>query len=239
MRSVADEYDFADTVGSEWSVGSVTLEWMENTFSENYRDEMSETTYICGDPHSDSKLESHSSDTLDEVWKSAWTNTVPPRAVTDRTIQRAREDGGSRLLVHYMQPHCPFIPWGDRAEQKTRERSGDNPGKDVWQKLRDGDVTKEEVWEGYQANLRIVMDEVAFLLGNVDAERVVITSDHGNMLGEWGIYGHKPSLAFQDLREVPWIETSARDRGTHTPDFEFEDGLNVNREEQLKSLGYI
>ena len=36
-----------------------------------------------------------------------------------------------------------------------------------------------------------VLNDIGILLDNLDAERVVITADHGEAFGEYGILGHK------------------------------------------------
>jgi hypothetical protein len=76
------------------------------------------------------------------------------------------------------------------------------------------------------------------LLKNVDAKRVVITSDHGNGIYEWGIYEYPIHMSFSCIREIPWITTTAEDRGTHTPD-DHEITSNTSAEEKLKTLRYV
>ncbi|PSP48877.1 hypothetical protein BRC67_12005, partial [Halobacteriales archaeon QH_3_68_24] len=44
--------------------------------------------------------------------------------------------------------------------------------------------------EAYLDNLRIVLDEVAVLLENIDADTVAITTDHGEAFGERNFYRH-------------------------------------------------
>ena len=109
----------------------------------------------------------------------------------------------------------------------------------MWQKLRAGKVSNDEVWVGYRENLEPALDEIELLLENVDAEKTVITSDHSNALGEWLVYGHPPSMPMDCLRVVPWIETTAVDRETHEPETECQDDTDPDREEQLAALGYV
>jgi hypothetical protein len=202
---------------------------------------MGVTTYICGNPFSAQKLSEREFGRLVEVWKHQWDDigTVPPRAVTDWTIDAAREGDADRIIAHYLQPHCPFLGHPELMDSKDVDRWGDQNARDVWQKLRDGDLTRDRVWEGYRSNLDRVLGEVELLLENVDASRVVITSDHGNSLGELFVYGHPPKMPLRGLREVPWIETSATDSGTHKPSIDREEeGVSSNTEEKLRALGY-
>lgn len=238
MREVQSEFAFLEDLRTIWSVGSVTKEWMSETFRAEFAEEMARTAYICGNPHSSTSLDESAFYLLDETWRRAWDRTIPPRALTDSAIEVWREQRPPRMIVHYMQPHCPFIPWGDEAQAKSVENFGNQDTKDVWQRLRDRELTREHVWDGYRENLRVVLEDVELLLDNLDAADVVITSDHGNALGEWGIYGHKPSLPFRCLREVPWVRTTAVDTGAHEPDYEYQDSLEVTTTEQLEALGY-
>ncbi|WP_135855012.1 alkaline phosphatase family protein [Halorussus salinus] len=238
LQSVSDQYDFLGSGETMWSKGAVTKEWMQETFVGSYASEMNKTAYICGNPHSDSELDSSNFELLDETWREAWESTIPPRAVTDRAVEIARTSRPEKMIVHYMQPHCPFISWGDKAQVKSADNFGEQDTKDVWQRLRDGEVNKAEVWQGYRENLQIALDEVETLLASIDADTAVITSDHGNALGEWGVYGHKPRLPLACLREVPWEVTSAVDTGAYEPTYVFEDS-DVSKQEQLEALGYL
>ncbi|WP_053772543.1 hypothetical protein [Halorubrum tropicale] len=93
--------------------------------------------------------------------------------------------------------------------------------------------------EWLSGNLRLALDEIELLLENVEAETVVITSDHGNALGEWLVYGHPPTMPMDCLRVVPWIETTAADRGEYEPEIEPGVDHETDREEQLAALGYV
>jgi hypothetical protein len=241
MREVAPAYDYIDHVGAFRSLDSMTLRWMQKNFVSAYADEMAETAYVCGNPFSKDMLDAADFLALDEVWEYVWEEpgTVPPRAITDRTITAARERDPDRLVAHYMQPHCPFISRPDLTQGKRLDKFGNQEWDDVWQKLRAGKLTRDEVWTGYRENLELALDDVELLLENIDAENVVITSDHGNALGEWFVYGHPPSMPMDCLRVVPWIETTAVDRGTHEPTTERETDGETDREEQLAALGYV
>jgi len=241
MREAAPGYEFVDDISAFRSLDSMTRAWMEKNFVPTYVSEMAKTAYVCGNPFSKEVLDAEDFLVLDEAWQYVWEEpgTVPPRAITDRAIATAREHRPERLVVHYMQPHCPFLSRADLTRGKRLDRFGDQEWDDVWEKLRAGEVSREEVWAGYRENLELALDDVAVLLENVDAERVVITSDHGNALGEWMVYGHPPGMPMDCLRVVPWIETTAVDRGTHVPETEAETDVNESRAEQLAALGYV
>ena len=97
------------------------------------------------------------------------------------------------------------------------------------------------MWAAYRANLRYALDDVEVLLDNLDAERVVLTADHGNGVGEFGVYGHPSDLLVPTaIRRVPWVDTTARDTGDHDPAVwgESTTPADENVKEQLRALGY-
>jgi hypothetical protein len=246
LQSVAAEVDCLEDVGSMRSVGSSSSEWLENTF--RGRPETGRTAMVTGNTWTDRYLEADAFAALDEVWKYAWDDdlgTVPSAAITDRAIAIAREHDPDRLVVHYMQPHHPFVPdplAGDDGMARTGSLSNDaNP----WVLLRRGELTTERVWAAYEANLRHVLSEVASLVDNVDG-RVAITGDHGNLFGEWGLYGHPMETPVPALLAVPWAETTGTDRGTRKPTLSPPEPLPVDRvygaeteRERLDALGYL
>lgn len=241
FAEVADQYNWIDGIDEIRSLDSTTAFWMRRTFTEQRRDEMGNTGYVCGNPFSESELRSSDFGELTELWQSAWTDpgTVPPEAVTDETIRLMREDSHERVIAHYMQPHCPFITQPKLSEGKSLNKFGNQEWRDVWEQLRDGDLELKALWEGYRDNLNLGLQEVTSLLENVEADKVVVTSDHGNAKGEWGVYGHPPNLPLKSLRRVPWVETSANDTGKREPEEWTKRTIGVDRDDQLSSLGYI
>lgn len=241
FQEVAEEFGFRDVSRSR-SVASVTRRWMQLNFTPQYRNEMARTAYICGNPHSDSELDPSNFALLDEVWRDAWVSpgTVPPEAVTNAAIRVGRESSPERMIVHYMQPHCPFIPSPELSNGKSLSRFGQQSWDDVWQRLEKGEVQLKTVWDGYRENLRLALEEVKVLLQNTDANVAVISSDHGNAVGEQGLYGHPERMPFRCLRTVPYVETVAEDtlsRIDIDSDYQNENKLTVNQ--RLRSLGYI
>ena len=246
LRSVAPDVDFLGSVGTVRSVGSSSSEWLENTFLGH--PETGHTAMVTGNTWTERYLDADAFAALDEVWKYAWdeaSGTVPARAVTDRAIALARERGPERLVVHYMQPHHPFVPDpldGDGGLARTGAHSNHaNP----WVSLRRGETTVERVWDAYEANLRYVLRSVGTLLDNVDG-RVAITADHGNLFGEWGLYGHPMHTPVPALLAVPWAETAGEDSGRRDPDLTPPERLPVSRvygtdndRARLDALGYL
>ncbi len=259
MQEVAPEYDYIDTVDSLWSVGSSSHEWLSKTFTRDYIEEINNTVYLSTNPNTPPTFEegkrpaqSYSIpfmwadwDVVDEddfqlLWQLPKADneiteiTCPPDHVTDYAIHAGRDEDFERMVVHYFQPHRPYIA---NAHLENRQLTEDEI--DPWTGLRSGRVSKEEIWEHYLDNLRLALDSLERLLENVDAEKVVITADHGDLFGELGVYGHPEGVVHQNLKKVPWVETTAVDERTSTPTVDTEGQLSRRDvQEQLQKLGY-
>jgi hypothetical protein len=242
MAEVAAEYPFLDRRDEITSVGSSSIQWLENTFVEEHREKMRETAYVTANPFSHRVLSDGDLLALDEVWRYEWDDelgTIPARPVTDRAISTKRELDPNRLVVHYMQPHFPSVPdhLGGGMNANTL---GEGAGwEDPWDRVRKRELELDRVWESYRENLRYVLDEVALFLENADADRVAITADHGNAAGEWGVWGH-PRVPVPEIRRVPWYEAAARDTGEYDPEVTVSvptDDEDV--QSKLSALGYL
>ena len=55
---------------------------------------------------------------------------------------------------------------------------------------------------------------------NTDFEKVVVTADHGEALGEFGVYAHPRWVHHPKVRIVPWLEISSTDMERKTGDAE-------------------
>ena len=101
-------------------------------------------------------------------------------------------------------------------------------------------LDKEQLREDYRKNLEYVMDSVEKLGENLEG-RTVVTADHGNAFGEFMIYGHPEGMLLPSIKNIPWVSTSAVDRGTfnstgkHVGDGEEKTDI----ESHLDDLGYL
>jgi len=244
MREVTGEYEFIDNVDEITSVGTCSNQWMENTFLQSYEDEMRSTVHITANTSSEAYLDSEWFQYLEEVWRDGWdeeTGTIPAEEVTDRSVQCIRNTTAERYIVHYMQPHLPFVTRPDIESNVVTEagvRGGD--GKSL-KELRESGYNKEQLWDASLENLRYVLDSVAVLLSNVHAERAIISADHGQAFGEQGVWRHPCGTYIDSLTQVPWCPTTAVDTGEYEPEYEMSvetDQDRVSLEEKLEALGY-
>ena len=155
-----------------------------------------------------------------------------PRFVTDRGITVARNHDFDRLILHYNQPHSPYA-----ARALSEQRSLHQHEQEPFDYLKSGG-DRERVLGAYLDDLRYVLDDVKLLLENVEAKRVMISADHGEAFGEWGVYGHPIGSLIPQVRCVPWVETTATDTESYQPTTDPEDAGDPDVDEKLRALGY-
>jgi hypothetical protein len=136
---------------------------------------------------------------LEELWQSGWDEnlkTVPPWKVTEAVFRLVKKFPEKRMIIHFLQPHPPFI---------GKKRVAKMP----WQTLIQNEVYREIFWESYKCNLIVVMKEVNKLKRMLRG-KVILTSDHGSLVGEFGIYLHMPHIRIEELVRVPWVVLKER-----------------------------
>jgi hypothetical protein len=191
-----------------------------------------------------------------EVKHSTITGLVPS-TVVGAAVDANINYPNKRMIVHFMQPHMPYL--GSRADELrrrvedeglvVRSRDPEKIGKydtdeaNVVSGLdgafREGYITESELREIYVENLEIVLEHVEELMNEVDG-KVVITSDHGEHLGENGLAGHFKYKYTEELRIVPWLVVDNGPRPTITEE-EPVTSATVSQdaiEERLQNLGY-
>jgi len=157
-------------------------------------------------------------------------DVTPPRYITDRAISVDREESPERMIIHYMQPH---YPWVSRAIRENRELK-------EWEKNPNRTKTAgwERVFGAYLDDLRYVLDDVRILLNNIEADKVAISADHGDAFGEWRVFGHGPGRFHPQVRYVPWAVTTASDSGEYEPQIKPPKKTDSPTMDQLEALGY-
>ena len=188
------------------SPASHTWEWLNKTFPDKYP-----WTYFTAHPHITEKELPHRwdgskhFDKVVPIYMKCWNDelgTVHPRDVC-KVVGTSRYD---KAIVHFIQPHGPWIgrnkllnPW-TLEQHQTHNMMADW----VMNKLQMY-PTKFRIL--YKDNVRLVLDTIQKNL-KLFKGKVVITADHGEMLGEKGLYLHKsdfPKWADSLLKTVPFF----------------------------------
>lgn len=208
-----------------WASGRWTADYTRRTWTDTY-----ELTYLTTIPViSDFYFEnigmdyrpSNHIEKLVPLWDSDWDpslGTVPPEDVTDSALTHASQPEPTRLVVHYSQPHAPYIgetqilPWDGELEdmRELLKKDIDRPTQRIYDRIETGDITKARLKQAYIDNLRCVLGEVVRLVRRVDCP-VVITGDHGEHLGENGKFLHEEESVL--IRQVPWFVVDGSEIG--------------------------
>lgn len=248
------------------SKGSTSREWIRKNFVGR---EFHDTVYVGGNPHMEKfsnefywVKKSYSASGTHENYKMA-EGSIPgwhPEAVYESAIEAIGECPNKRRIIHFMQPHDPYI--GSKAEElrneveerenvvfkKRRQMAGEDiQSEDKLGCLRSaagrGYISHDQLLEVYIENLDIVLDYVQDLLSELNG-KAVITADHGELLGAGRFtsnkYGHPIGVYQSELRIVPWLEINngnRRDIYSQKP-VGVEEADDEVVEEQLKALGY-
>lgn len=237
-----DRYEWLDTVDRYPSLASCTWNWLPRTMEQTPESKLAETVYVSANPFTEEYCSADQFYDLDEVWRYAWNDdvgTVLPRPVTDRAIYHWRNTDADRLLVHYLQPHVPFLAEGSRELSRSNFDHNRTSVLDSWDRVTRSELSRDTAISRYRTTLAEVLSEVDLLLSNVEADRVVLTSDHGEAFGEWGLYGHPPEIDLPCLTEVPWVETTGTDTKSHRPEEYEQPATGPDRTDQLRALGYV
>lgn len=240
FQEVAPEhpvYEYFDSVEPVYSCASSTPEWMEKVDSVPV-EELSRTNYVSANGYFDTVHEDSFRD-FEAVWEYGHDqelNTVPPDVMTDVSLQEYRGSDAERFVFHYLQPHAPFLHCpGKYGSMDGYAKSH------VWVQLERGQVDRDEVWRDYALNLAAVLEHVETIIRNVSG-KVVVTADHGNGLGEWGIFGHPDYVPVPGVKRVPWAEAEGLGLDEYEPSGEAEESKSGGRmsvEDHLQDLGYL
>lgn len=221
------------------SLGTHTGEFMERNFGGGSFDDI---VFVSANPTpSEHDISFHG---VEHLWEDHWDeelHTVHPKSVTEQALAAQSEYPNKRLIIHYLQPHYPFI---GQAGRQFHDREGYtmlDESNNVWMRLRRGELSKQHIWELYRENLEVTLPHVERLVEGLRG-RTVVTSDHGNAFGEMDVYGHPSKTYIEPLQRVPWlvvthevrktVEGSATTQPVSTPQQDMA-------EERLRELGYV
>ena len=161
--------------------------------------------------------------------------TISPSAVTEAAIDAAKAYPKKRLLIHYIQPHTPYIgPTGRTEFEVTRG---------MWNQVKKSGISDETLKQAYRENLELALDSVRELLPELPG-KTVVTADHGEYLGERSnplpvkTYGHFRGLYTPPLVNVPWHVFDDESRKEILSEAPVSDSSEESVDDQLRALGY-
>ncbi|MFB6178663.1 MAG: hypothetical protein ABEI77_02935 [Halorientalis sp.] len=254
FAEVLAENPLPGTLSKRRSAQSGTPGYLAKNFAgEQFHD----VVYVTANPYVNTELPDDTFHAVDPVWQDGWDDearTVRPEVVRDRALAAAEDYPEKRLIVHFNQPHIPFI--GERTIESRgmsaiRETALGNDGPDPasrartpFEQLGAGEVTHDAVWAAYRSNLEAAWESVRTLLETFEG-LTAVTADHGNAMGErtWPfpirVYGHPLGILIPALTDVPWYTHQHGERKSVTAEQpEGSTAVSDDTEERLRMLGY-
>lgn len=172
-----------------------TQYWLKRTWT-NYYD----LTYFSSVPMIGRKdlkgyLATEHFEKVVEVWENGWSDdlgTVPPESL----VKAYKEREPDKAVVHFLQPHVPYI-----GEYKINLNDGRNDVENLAKYYGD-----DKLKRAYLDNFEYVWENGVEVLKE-ESSNVVVTADHGELLGEEingeKRYGHNaPDCSI--LKNIPW-----------------------------------
>ncbi|HEV2139101.1 MAG TPA: hypothetical protein VGR53_09695 [Nitrososphaerales archaeon] len=239
---------------SRISRGSETKEFLYENFGQSPR--AKDLVYVTASPWvtKNFKDKFHA---IVPVWRDGWNDenhTVLPEEMYRQAIQANETYPDKRLIVHFVQPHRPFI--GFAKVDWWRGRAPPFRFRMVWGSVAEGGRSLLEVMDNetmmrfYERNLKLVLPFVQRLMDSLKGVTVV-SADHGEAFGEWlhplipiRVYGHPGHTRIPSLTRVPWLIVESEIPKLLKTQVEEAVSKSLTREEEdlinqrLSALGY-
>lgn len=230
--------DLPGSLNSRLSPGSMSWEFIEQSFIDG---EFHDTVYVTANPFA-MEIESGTFhdvvSLIDDYYKND-IGTVPAEVVSEAAQDAHERYPHKRIIVHYMQPHEPFLSeFGQQVSEKLRWAGN--------QYHLSRDIGLSDIQKAYKENVEHIVNELREVIPGIDG-KIVVSSDHGELLGERlfpiPIRGlEHPALIREDaILNVPWLEIegeSRREIRTEQPK-QIKGISSDTAEKRLKQLGYL
>lgn len=240
----AEQHYLPGSLESRISKGSATWEFLQANFADR---DLEDVVYVTASPmlHRNADVLNPRLHAVVNIWQEdGWDDehrTVLPETVTEYAKRAAEDYPEKRLLVHYLQPHYPFLG-------PTGQEHFDIDTLAIWDELRAGnlEIPDEIIWEAFRENLDVVLPYAEELLAELRG-KTVVTADHGQVIGERSFpipireYGHPRGIYMDELVRVPWLVHQNGERRTITSEPPRETHEDIDETvvaDRLEQLGY-
>lgn len=189
--------------GWRYSKGSATPEYIEKNYSEG---DFSDYVYIAGNPflskESFKELTGRKRGevfhTVFETFNTGWDEqkgTVKPEETIQEAITAQKLFPDKKLIIHFMPPHYPF----------TTSVIEEDKDIDPWVLAENGKASPKKVINAYKDTIDYIIPYIEELNEELNG-KTILTSDHGNYIGEAGVYGHPRDRKEKAVKKVPWVK---------------------------------
>jgi hypothetical protein len=241
---------FKGTLFKKISRATHTIQFLKVNFPNEKYDDI---VYITSTPYVDVHCKNKFHKII-SVWKDSWnkySNTILPETMYNYAIDALIKYPDKRLIIHFMQPHYPYIGC-------TYENIIKNAKKKIKKRLKEGESVyfgdleyKRSIFsyytvkpfalmetrfhiKAYIKNLIIVLPIVEKLINHLPGT-TVISSDHGEALGEKlhrlipvKFYGHALNIRIPSLIDLPWLVIKPNEKELHI-DKDFKEKEIINK----------
>ena len=212
------------------STGSCTRDWLLETFTEPLC-----VVYVTANPwvsliHGESRMFKKIVDVSSRFWDERL-GTVRAEHVNMIALKYLAR--GENLIVHYLQPHAPFVV---ETWLKDNTSQSQVAGSKIYDLVARSEEARREFRRAYVENLKYVLKNARRLVETAlrFRYRVVITSDHSELMGVYSplktfrllfrknivvflknwlpyvtgyfhVVGHPCGWTGRELYEVPWV----------------------------------
>ena len=209
------------------SPASITIDWLKKVWGKR---SWNDIVYVSASPMVNKRGLLRSFDARErfleiiEVWDWGWDkelSTVPPNkvnfgiklAMTKLRLKGLRYSINYKIIVHYVQPHAPYIGRtriaGEDIGVRHRSHVYRMVDESVWLwrllgRIEDLGYDINIIRRAYMDNLHLVLKEVRRLINHLHGT-IIVTSDHGELLGEKLLLEHPEGLYVKELIVVPWL----------------------------------
>ncbi|MFX0043244.1 MAG: hypothetical protein ACFE8L_10050 [Candidatus Hodarchaeota archaeon] len=237
------------------SRGAHTVSFLQENFDKIKNDDL---IYITANPYVDIHLQNKIFKII-SVWKDGWDSTnktVLPESMYNQTIKILKKYPNFKYIIHFMQPHYPYIGYDIRDGSIERLRKAVIEKKEISLKQE----VKTSFFSLYSSkiysliepshqirlyvnNLNLVIPFVQKLI-NILPGKTIVTSDHGEAFGErihplipFKFYGHQKGLNMDVLITIPWLVIPQEQKDKHFQQ-DFNEKSKIKKElKHLKERG--
>jgi hypothetical protein len=184
------------------SKGGHSKEWLKRNFKDYYDDIVYVSGNVFVSPNDRGGF--NSSEHFGKVYPvylrddTQVEGVTHPKYIVETALKAHEEHPDKRKIIHFMQPHTPYL--GEKGVSSDKGCIGD---------MKKDGVSDKEIREAYISNFLFVQEYVKELIDHLEGE-IVVTADHGEALGEKGLYNHHPGVYTKELVEVPWLRISKK-----------------------------
>jgi len=189
------------------SPASATMPWLKAVFPNEY-----DYTLYSTNPHVYGKYVKNNwnyypfqhFEGVVELFSSDWSSEYG--CVHPETVYERCKGLKHRSIIWFLQPHTPYLSLG--SDISPEQFVSWKPDMDFMSMKGDkGEMDFDKLKLLYENN---ILQTIPFVIKLIDSleKPILITSDHGELLGEYGKFGHPSGLNVPELRNIPVCEVN-------------------------------